>query len=284
MQFSFFILSQNFYKFATDIDVAQRLRTLDSWDGVTDVAISGLFFQELKNKPGEHKDKIKATKLLLEIKKTLSAFRSNLVGSLNSESYSLFISPGSFDYYFDNLDSLINRFRPLVKSFGGSDSFQDEQLKKFFRSMKIYLNLRGCWYGGQRFPIKLYSELIYVNEDEILEKFMKKIELVLFHILEYIRAVQGDVLDFFTRVCYVAEDVGNTKNDVSVTEDKLKEIVEDYDNYEKAIEAAKNFVVQFFKLDDGEKIQILNTGIWKKFDKRFERLYNSSVYEKKKRI
>lgn len=284
MPSEFLLLTQQFYKLAIEVDVAQRLKMLDSWNGVTDSSIPRIFFQELKNKPGEYKDKIKATKLLFEIKKTLSKFQEYAVFNLNSESHSLFFPEAGSEYYFNYLDNLINQFRPLIKSFGGADSFHDEQIAKLFRAIKIYIKFKEAWITGRNFPLKLYAELIYVDETEIFGKLKKKIQIILDRFSELIKEVKDATIEYFQYVCDFCAIASDIKNDSFLTKDKLKEIVEDYENYNEALGAVKTFLVQFFELNENQKTTLFKSTNFARFDGTFKKLYTFSIYENKNKL
>jgi hypothetical protein len=68
-----------------------KLEAEKSWDAVINDSTARIFFQELKSKPGEHKDKVRATKLLYEIKKALSTWREKAIEVLNFENELFFI-------------------------------------------------------------------------------------------------------------------------------------------------------------------------------------------------
>ena len=301
MSFNLLSFSQSFYKLATDIDVEQRLRMFDSWNNVTDESTARIFFQELKSKPGEHKDKVRATKLLYEIKKILIDLRGELLYIINS--LKDLHRPFIFDPYsiiYDDFYRKVNEFIPLIKKFGEANSFQDEHLQKLFRVIKIVLWIYNAWKNGQKIPLKLYAEFLYIDEERILQDYCFAIQEIINKYDKNIKRVQEKSFTDYKNLYVFLVKFKKTKSlfsdenedesiddslgsieDFLVAEDNYKDAVEDNDTFKDALVAIFNFLKKRLNVLEFEIAAMSN---WVTFRSSLHQLYLIKDFEKKAQL
>lgn len=287
-------LSSQFCKLAgvQDLDgqfdwLENKLKLEDSWDGVTELSTPRIFYQELKLKE-EHKNKIRATKIIFELRKYLSAWRALAVKSLKEDKF-LHCPSLQYKTIYNIIKNHIDELRPLIKDFGGSKDFQDEHLQKFFRALKIMTKFIDDWENDRNFPLSLYAELIYLNQNSILEILKQKLEKRIKILSSRIESFNQQLIDF---VKYFALDLlsmiykenltdlsDSEKNEfINKIVDVLKEEMEDCDDYEIVV---RNCLQRWSQVSNLPMKNLKYTDNWEFVVGMLEQIYDNPAHEQR---
>ena len=252
MSSELFFLSQNFYKLAGAQDLIgqfdwleNRLKMEDSWDGVTELSTPRIFYQELKDKPGEHKDKIRIVKTIFNSRQELSKWRLKALETLHDENFFLL---------FPNSDVIgeLDMFRRQIKRFGGSKVFSDEHLQKIFRAFKIYTLLYEQFKIETEINLKLYAELIYVPKHTFFSLLNNKLEKKKNYLQKTLTETNFRIFSSFNLLLEKMKIKNNIGSKIEI--DHLKDearqfltfLLEKEDNYNSCLKQLQNYLQDIF--------------------------------------